>query len=57
MFVLLSAECFPISSCFNATVIVYYERIIVFLIDEIYCCFFIQLRESLYDPPQFGFIL
>ena len=31
-----------------------------FFIDTIYCCFFvfyIKSAESIYDPPQFGFIL
>ena len=49
---------FFISSWFNATVTAYWKDLLYSLLMEFIVAFllFIQSRESLHDPPKFGFI-
>ena len=48
---------FLISSWFNATVTAYWKHLLSSLLLMGFIGFFIQTGESIYDPPQFRFIL
>ena len=50
---------FPTFSRSNATASVYWKHLLSFLLMEFIAAFlfFIQSGESIYDPPQFDFVL
>ena len=58
LFLVILCGTFFISSWFNATVTAYWKYLLCSLLMEFVVAFlfFIQLRESLYDPPKFGFL-